>query len=226
MLSAHWPYLSVFAVLLLCGLGLPLPEDIPLLFGGWVVFEGQARLFIMIAVGIGGVLAGDCILFSLGRRFGHQILLHRFLRRLVNLRRLQMAERLFQQHGVKIIFIGRFLPGLRAMLFMAAGVLRVRPLVFLAVNGTAACISVPLLVGLGYYFGHKREQLASNVRTAGHVIGLVVVVAITVAIGIHLHRRQKRLMASASGEEGEAKLPAVTDADTAAPAGPASVAER
>jgi membrane protein DedA with SNARE-associated domain len=196
MLSGHWPYLGVLALLLACGLGLPFPEDVPLLTGGFFCYQGWASLYLMIPVAMVGVLAGDFILFGLGRRFGHHIVELRVFRRLVRRQRLVMAERLFERHGVKIVFAGRFLPGLRPMIFMASGVLKVPFYKFALVNGLAACISVPLLVLLGNLFGHNLARIKSDVRTAGHALALGVLLMALIATGVYLHRRQKRMMAS------------------------------
>ena len=108
------PYICVLVVLLAASFGLPIPEDIPLLTGGWLCYRGHASLPIMIIVGMVGVLTGDFVLFSLGRRWGHHIVEHRFFRRVVNPSRLLLAETLFERHGIRIIFAGRFLPGVRA----------------------------------------------------------------------------------------------------------------
>ncbi len=192
----QWPYLGVFFVLVASGLGLPLPEDIPLLTGGYLCHIGEAHLPAMILAGLLGVLSGDLFLYSMGRRFGHHIVEHRIVRRLVNPRRLLMAEEMFARHGIKIIFIGRFLPGLRAMIFTAAGVMRVPRLTFVVVNGTAACISVPTLILLGYVFGGSLEEIKRDVRTAYHTLAIVLILAAVIGGGIYLHRRQRKLMAT------------------------------
>src|SRR5512145_2332461 len=111
-----WPYVCVLVVLITASFGVPIPEDIPLLTGGWLCYKHYAVLPIMIAFGMLGVLTGDICLFVMGRRFGHHIVEHRFMRRLVNPSRLLLAEHLFEHHGIKIIFVGRFLPGLRGMI--------------------------------------------------------------------------------------------------------------
>lgn len=198
----QWPYLGIFLWLLACSLGLPLPEDVPLLTAGFLVHKGLANLYLMIPVAMIGVLGGDCVLFGVGKRFGHHVVEHRFFRRIVNPSRLIMAERLFQRHGLKIIFIGRFLPGLRPMIFMAAGILRVPFSTFLAVNGFAACISVPTLVVLGKVFGNNLDRIKHDVQTVTNTVVLIVLVLGLAAVGIYFHRRQKRLMAAA-GVNGE-----------------------
>lgn len=215
------PYLGVFLVLLACGLGLPLPEDVPLLTSGFMVHKGLARLEFMIPIAMAGVLGGDCTLFFLGRKFGHHIVEHRLFRRVVNPPRLLKAEQLFQRHGIKIIFVGRFLPGLRSMIFMAAGVLRVPFSAFIAVNGLAACISVPTLVILGRLFGDNMDKLKSDVRTVTHVIVFVILVAALAAFGWYFHRRQKRLMAEVDAQgkappEHPGQVPPVADPSLAA----------
>jgi len=213
MFYEQWTYLAVFAVLLAAGLGLPLPEDVPLLTGGYLCYAGYANLFIMIAVGMVGVLAGDIILFSVGRKFGHGVLRSRFFRRMVHPGRLILAERLFARHGVKIVFVGRFLPGLRAMIFMAAGVLRVPFSTFILVNGFAACISVPTLVLLGRFFGYKLEALKSEVRELTHLLVLVAALALLIGLGLYLHQRQKLILAKAHLDEKIDIPPPPTDID-------------
>lgn len=183
-----------------CGLGLPFPEDVPLLTGGFLCHRGLAHLYIMVPVALFGVLCGDFILFAIGRRFGPYVTEHRLVRRLVNRRRLLMAEDLFARHGVKIVVAGRFLPGLRPMIFMAAGVLKVSFWRFAAANGLAACVSVPTLVLLGKLFGHSIDQIKRDVRTATHAIALVIIVATLTYIMLYLHRRQRRMMASIDGQ--------------------------
>ena len=202
----HWGYLGILLVLLLCGLGLPIPEDVPLLTGGWLCYEGLANVWIMILVGLAGVLSGDFILFWLGRRFGHRIMQHRLFRKLVNPSRLAKAERLFKRHGFKIIFFGRFLPGLRPMLWMVCGISRVPTWVFATTNGAAACISVPTLVLLGKLFGHSIHQVQQDVRHVMHLILLIAIAAALAGTAYYIHKQQKRLLAEDVGKPSETSL--------------------
>ncbi len=198
----HWPYLGVFIVLLAAGLGSPIPEDIPLLTGGYLCAADLAQLRWMIPVGIAGVLAGDLCLFTFARILGHRIVEYPLTRRLVNPSRLVLAESLFARHGVKIIFAGRFLPGLRPMIFAASGVLKVPYRTFLAVNGMAACISVPIVVMLGMFFGNHIEQIQGRFRTATHVIVLAAATALLIIGGIYLHKRRRYLATKVELERG------------------------
>jgi len=197
MIPLVWPYLGVLFTLVACSLGLPLPEDVPLLTGGFLCYKGLASLYIMIPVAMVGVLGGDFLLFYLGRQFGHRIVEHRIIRRLVHPSRLVTAERLFAEHGIKIIFVGRFLPGLRPMIFVASGVLKIEFWKFALVNGLAACISVPTLVLLGNLFGYNIEWIQSEVRSAMHYLLLTVLIVGLIAGTFYFHRHQRRMMESA-----------------------------
>jgi membrane protein DedA with SNARE-associated domain len=202
MFYEQWTYLGVFVVLLMAGLGMPIPEDVPLLTGGYLCYAGYAHAPIMIAVGMVGVLIGDIVLFSIGRKLGHDVIRRRFLRRMVNPGRLILAERLFAKHGVKIIFAGRFLPGLRPMIFMACGVLRVPFSTFILVNGFAACISVPTLILLGKFFGNNLTVLEKEVHEVTHLIVVCAAVLAIVTAGFYLHHRQKKVLAKAHLDKG------------------------
>ncbi|HOW69201.1 MAG TPA: DedA family protein [Phycisphaerae bacterium] len=202
----HWGYLGLFLILLATGLGLPLPEDVPLLTGGYLCYAQGANVWLTILVAMVGVLGSDLLLFTIGRRFGHHVVEYRFVRQLVNPPRLVMAERLFARHGVKIIFAARFMPPIRGMTFMAAGVLKVPFATFLLADGSAALLSVPTLVllgkFLGRFFGDNLEGLVGEVQSVTHTIVLVCAAIVVLAAGLYLHRRQKRLVARA-GLEGQ-----------------------
>ena len=61
-------YATVFSILVACGLGIPLPEDISLILGGFLAHKGAANLPMMMVVGFAGILAGDSLIFLAGRR--------------------------------------------------------------------------------------------------------------------------------------------------------------
>jgi len=63
-------YLAVFAVLMICSLGIPFPEDITLVAGGVIAGLGYADVRIMCGVGLAGVLFGDSLMFLVGRYLG------------------------------------------------------------------------------------------------------------------------------------------------------------
>lgn len=179
-----WTHLGLFIVLLAAGFGLPLPEDIPLILAGFIVQKTSGAavgpLVVMILVGLAGVILGDSTLFFLGRRYGAGVVEHRWFRRFAKPWLVEKARQKFAHHGAKILFIGRFMPGLRSVLFLTAGVFRVPYWKLLVFDGSAALVSVPLWVTAGWYFSAQIVEVFESARIASYVmlgvlgVGLVI----------------------------------------------------
>ena len=141
------PYAVVFGVLLACGLGIPLPEDISLIFGGFLVFEQQAALSLMMLTGYLGIIVGDSMIFYFGRRIGSKVGARPggFFSRIVTPQKRARVEGLFKRHGEKIVMIARFLPGVRAVTYFTAGSVGMRYSHFVFFDSVAALGSAPAL---------------------------------------------------------------------------------
>lgn len=149
-------YGLVFGVLVACGLGLPLPEDVSLITGGYLAYLGQADFKVMLIVGFVGILVGDSIVFALGRRGrGAVERLPRLLRRLLTPERLASVEAQFARRGPIMVVIARFLPGIRAATYFVAGSAQMSYFRFIVYDGLAALVSAPFFVYLGYRFGDR-----------------------------------------------------------------------
>jgi membrane protein DedA with SNARE-associated domain len=170
----HFTYLGLFAVLTLCGLGLPIPEDVILLTGGYLVHRGVTRYPITLAVSLLGVVVGDNSLFFLGRHFGSRLVRY-FSLGAGRKSQIERIEAFMQRYGHRAIFYARFLAGLRALVYLSAGSFGVRPAVFLLYDLVGALISVPIVVTLGYVFGKQLELL---VKYLGGLERLILIVAI------------------------------------------------
>jgi membrane protein DedA with SNARE-associated domain len=170
----HFTYLGLFVVLMMCGLGLPMPEDVALLAGGYLVHRGITRYPITLVVSLLGVVAGDNSLFFIGRHFGTGLVRY-FGLRPGRRHQVERIQGFMQRHGQRAIFYARFLAGLRALIYLSAGSFGVRPPVFLLYDLLGALISVPIVVTLGYLFGAQLELL---VRYIGGFERLIVVVAV------------------------------------------------
>ena len=117
-------YWAVLFVLIICGFGVPIPEDITLVSGGIIAGLGLANPHIMLVVSMFGVLFGDSVMYWLGRIYGVKILRFRFVRKFLTLKRLRMVRAKFDQYGNRVLFVARFLPGLRAPIYMVSGITR------------------------------------------------------------------------------------------------------
>lgn len=182
-LSSIGAYSLVFAVLLACGIGLPLPEDIPLVASGYLIWDQTFSPIPTLVVTILGVLVGDSIVFFLGRRLGFHYLYERKNGKpLFKVKRVQRARAYFRMYGDKMVFFARFVVGFRVIVFFMAGAMKMKYSRFLFFDALAALISVPLWIFLGYmlgqYFGDEISVLLRHLKDLKHIVSLVIVAAL------------------------------------------------
>ncbi|MFA7321111.1 MAG: DedA family protein [Dokdonella sp.] len=185
-------YVAVFIVLMVCGFGLPIPEDITLVAGGVIAGLGYANVHLMVAIGIVGILAGDVLMFVLGRHYGERALRLRWVAYLLTPRRYAMVQAKFSRFGNRLMFVARFLPGLRSPIYLTAGMTRrVSFMQFFLLDAFAALISAPIWVYLGYYGAQNHEWLLKWLDR-GKVIVLVVAAIILAVVVRYFWRRSAR----------------------------------
>ena len=169
-LKGPFAYLLVFGVLLLCGLGLPIPEDITLFAAGLMSYYKVTHVYVATAVCMIGVLLGDTIIFTIGHKYGRSIASKGFFKNVLSEERLNKVSKKFNQDGNFIIFWARFMPGLRAPIFFSAGTLHLPYRVFLFYDGTASLISVPAIVYSVFYFGSELDYILGMIKKVQHLI--------------------------------------------------------
>ncbi len=187
-------YIAVFIALMICGAGLPLPEDITLVAGGVIAGLGYANVHAMFGLTMFGVLLGDAAIFLLGHHYGARILQWRFVARVLTPSRYAKVQKKFEQYGNRMLFFARFLPGMRTTIYLTAGTThRVSFLRFLLIDTLAALISVPFWVYLGYFGADNHEWLMKWVsRGQSSLWMLVGLLVLTVLVLWWRHRRRAR----------------------------------
>lgn len=167
-----------FLILILCGLGLPVPEDVVLVAAG-ALAEIDGRVWwetslIMYA----GVMLGDSTIFFAGRFLGAKLRSARWFQRYFSEKKQAKVEDLFERYHSWVLFVGRFLPGLRAPIFFTAGSTRVRYWKFFFFDGLAALLSVPFFVWLGHWLWFKfSDDIAELERVLSRTQSYTMIVA-------------------------------------------------
>jgi membrane protein DedA with SNARE-associated domain len=191
-------YALVFGLLVACGIGAPMNEDILLLAAAALTLTGVMEPLPLIAVAWFGLIAGDGLIFHWGYRYGARILRHHWFARILPEQRLAAMQQRVQRGGPASIFVIRFLPGIRTALFFAAGTLKIPYRTFFLFNGLAAAIELPLLVfGVRYVGGRWKEILPAiqqaQVWLLAGVIGFV-------ALALVLRRLRPRAKTKATSK--------------------------
>ncbi|UOO93687.1 DedA family protein [Vitreoscilla stercoraria] len=189
---AEYGYIAVFGVLVACGFGVPIPEDITLVAGGVMAGLGHANVHWMVVVGLVGVLVGDGLMFTAGKVFGTRILRFRLIARIMTPERYLQVQEKFEKYGNWVLFVARFLPGLRTPIFISAGISgKVSYTRFLLMDGFAALISVPIWVYLGEFGAENRDWLMAKVHQFQMVIFVLLGIGAVLLLSHWWRKRQK-----------------------------------
>ena len=171
---SEYHYLAPFVILLLCGFGLPLPEEVTLIGSGLLLYQGKVD-FVAISTTCGAaILLGDSIPYWLGRRYGERALRVRWVRRILHPERFALLEKRFAEHGNWAIFTCRFLPGIRIPGYFTAGTLKMSYGRFLLLDFLGVLISVPTSIYLGKLFGERMELLQEKIQDFHLVLGFAI----------------------------------------------------
>jgi len=188
-------YTWLASILLLCGLGLPIPEDISLIAAGYFSWKGVLYVHTAFAICFAAVVLGDSMAFFMGRLFGRRVLASQLARRYFTPRRQLRVRAYFRKFGSKVVLVGRFTPGLRFTIFFTAGTLHLRPSTFFVYDFAAAAFSVPVLVYSAWFFGGQIDHVVSYARRTEHGI-VVAFVVVAIIVGTKAWRRHKKRLAA------------------------------
>ncbi len=215
----HFTYLALILVLFAAGMGAPIPEDIPLAFSGYLCHPEESairniptidtdgdgkpdtvdpdrpvripHLSLMMIAGMVGVLAGDTLVFHIGRQgVSGNSFVARHVRKVLNSHRREKLERWFNKHGNLTVFCGRFMPGLRSAVFALAGMSKMTFIRFIIIDGLAAAISVPTFVYIGYHFAAEINVIFDKLRHLKQIMVPVGIVIGILVLAVYLYRRK------------------------------------
>ena len=200
-------YVVLFALLFSCGVGVPIPEDIPLLVAGALVGSGHMQVVPAAALAWCGIIGGDCLLYYFGRRYGLNITKVPFIGKHVTKSRILRAERLFEHYGVGVVAVGRLFAGIRGAMVVAAGTIKYNFAKFVIADGMAALVSGGLFLYLGYKFGQAEglHAVAERIHKDGVWVfgGIALIVIAFVAWKIVSAKKDK---VERLAEQHEAKV--------------------
>ena len=230
----EYQYLAMFGVLFLCGIGLPIPEEVTLISSGVIVGFGLADFWVASMVCVAAILIGDSIIFFTGRKLGRSFPDSWFIRAINN----RKVHRQFEKHGTKAVFFARFLAGVRIGVYAYAGQHGMRWPKFIFLDLLGALISGPTSVFLGMWAaeklladknsGEKPDPAAALAKAEGlyeeykYIVLLVIaiLVAIVIAYAVYKIRRYRTEIKRAIEEKKEAaeggkdEVPEQKDAET------------
>jgi membrane protein DedA with SNARE-associated domain len=150
-------------------MGLPFPEDTTLILSGFLIVHDVMKPFPAFIVIYPSLLMTDFFLYLIGKKYGRMLVEHKRFRRIISSDRLSKLEEKFKKRGVWVVLVGRHLLGLRAQVFLAAGVMRISPIKFLIADAATALFTIALMGGIGYADGNSIQILKKDVTRIEHI---------------------------------------------------------
>ena len=172
-------YWVVGAVVAVESMGIPAPGETVLVTAA--IYAGTThglQIGIVVAAAAAGAIVGDNAGFLIGRRFGPALLLrHGHLLRL-NTRRLKLGLYLFNRHGGKVVFFGRFIAVLRTLAAPLAGLTGMGWERFLFFNAAGGLVWAAVYGFAAYAFGEHVRRLTGPAALFALVVGVAILVGV------------------------------------------------
>ena len=149
-----WGYLGIFILMFLESSFFPFPSEVVLIPAGYLIYQGEMNLFLVILFAIIGSLSGAWFNYFLADKFGRKIIL-KFLKEY----HLKKVENYFKKHGSISTLNGRLIPVIRQYISFPAGLARMNKIKFTIYTLIGAGIWSSILVFLGYFLGQNQKLI-------------------------------------------------------------------
>ena len=189
----NFTYSGVFAVLLLGSLGVPIPEEIPIIAAAVLSHEGIVQWWLALPVCVLGVLSGDGVLYWAGWHWGERVLDWRLVRLVLSPAREQWLKAAYRRHALKTVVAARHIMGFRAAAFLTAGIARVPFWKFVVADAGAAVLGVPLVFSLAYFFTEQIKAIMADLHRVERWLGLAGLLALAATLGAATWRWHRRV---------------------------------
>jgi membrane protein DedA with SNARE-associated domain len=156
----------------------PIPSEAVLPLAGYLVERGDFNYVLVLLTSTAGSVLGAMLLYEAARHGGRPFA-ERFLR-FAHLQpeKLDEAERWFARRGALIVLLGRCVPGMRSLVSLPAGLLRMPRLQYLGLTLLGSAIWNTVLVTVGYLLGSQWERVADVIGPISKPLVAVVVVGV------------------------------------------------
>jgi membrane protein DedA with SNARE-associated domain len=189
-LLTHYGYAAVFLLVMVESLGIPLPGETMVITAA--LYAGATHnldVVLIWAVAAAGAIIGDNIGFMIGRYGGYRVLLRYGSKIRVDEAKLKVGRLIFERHGGKVVFFGRFVSVLRTYAAFLAGVNRMEYWRFFTFNAAGGIIWAAIY-SFGFYYAGSALKRA---RGPFDVVIGVSAVLIVIAFLVWLRHNEKRL---------------------------------
>lgn len=194
----EWGLFGVFFLMAVESSFIPFPSEVVMIPAGYLASRGEMNLLAAIVAGTAGSVVGAWFNYVLALKLGRPAI-HRLGKRfLISERTMTLVERYFEKHGGVTTFVGRFIPAVRQLISLPAGLARMPFGRFTVLTALGAGIWVTILALLGYFVGEQAATSENVMRNT--TLSLLAVAAAIVILYLAGKRYFKKAIEPAAGQ--------------------------
>ncbi len=169
---------------LFLALGTLLSEDLSAISGGILASTSPDNLPIILFGCWAGMWVGDMVYYIVGYTIGKPALLLPFFKKIISETRFEKATQWFEKRGLPVLAITRLLPGTRPATFLAAGVLRFKPIRFIVISLILTFLWALILILLSMRIGHQLLDWAEHLHLGifGPILSILLILLLLLGL--------------------------------------------
>ena len=193
----QYGYLGVFLMIAIENIFPPIPSEVILLFGGFMTTYTKLNIVVMVLAATAGSVVGAIALYYIGKIFNKERLKKLISGKLGKILRLKTsdidkADEWFDTKGNKTVFFCRFVPLIRSLISIPAGMSEMPIPKFLLYTTIGSLIWNFVLILVGSLVGENWENIVNIFDTYSHIIVVILAVLVILAIVIFYWKRSKK----------------------------------
>ncbi len=172
----------------------PYPSDAFVLVFAFLAGQGYFNPYLLYLSAVLGALAGIMILYHVGKTRGDVLigfLTKTFLGRIFPLKMIEKAKTSFVKRGDLIVLLNRFLPGMRAPLCFAAGIVNINEKRFFWYSLISVLVWNFFLIMVGFYVGSTWHEAADFLKNYNMIVGLILIAFLAIFTIVYFRKRKR-----------------------------------
>ncbi|WP_290032966.1 DedA family protein [Ligilactobacillus cholophilus] len=193
----NYGYIAIALLIAVENIFPPIPSEVILTFGGFLSLSANLNIGGLIVASTIGALIGAIVLYLFGKLISFE-----HIEKLVNgkwgkilhlkIEHIEKAQRFFTKHGGSAVFWGRFLPVIRSLISIPAGMAEYSFKKFLLLTGLGSAIWNTALILVGHFAGSSWEKLSNTIEQYSIVVLFIVIIVGIIGYFIYRHFHNKK----------------------------------
>ena len=189
----NYNYLGLYFLITLENIFPPIPAEVILTLAGFMAHTYNISLFLIILASSLGSLSGSLILYFLGYFFTKDNFKIKFLKKLIKEDKIQTSLNWFNKQGYKCIFLGRFIPIIRSLISIPAGINKMPLFKFLLYTFLGSTIWNTTLILIGYLTHQNFNKILNFYNTSSKIILFLLIIFIIYLLIIYKVKKKHYL---------------------------------